>query len=356
MPVAGSAIIVRILRWLHEAGVRRVVVNLHHKPETITGIVGDGSHLGLEVRYSWEPVVLGSAGGPRRALPLLDSERFLIVNGDTLTDCDLHAVAHQHVERCARVTMAVVDGDVERYGGVRLDADGRVLGFGQPAGAARTLHFIGVQAVEASVFADLPDDEPSETVRTLYPRLIASDPGAVHVYESQAEFLDVGTARDYLSTVATIAAREQRPFDVGDGNLIAEDAVVERSVLWDRVTVGRGARLLHCVVADDVTIPDGADFENQVLVARRYLVSRKANDSPSTETNRSTEAAEIAESKPLQEHPHFVISEDRPASVTSMTSVDRSDSAISVISVDRVDSVTSVTSVDRPDSVYSVDL
>ncbi len=320
MPVAGSAIVVRILRWLHASGVRHVVLNLHHKPETITAAVGDGSQLGLEVRYSWEPVVLGSAGGPRRALPLLDSERFLIVNGDTLTDCDLNAVARQHLERRARVTMAVVDGDVQRYGGVRLDTDQRVLGFGQPAEGTRALHFIGVQAVEASVFADLPDDEPSETVKTVYPRLIASDPDAVRVYESRAEFLDVGTARDYLSTVATIAAREQRRFDVGDGCRIAEDAIVEHSILWDRVTVGRGARLIHCIVADDVTIPDGAEYETCALIAGRHLTLRNENDSPSV---------------------------DRPDSASS---------ASSASSVDRSDSAGSAPSVDRPDSVYSVDL
>jgi len=284
MPVAGSAIIVRILRWLHSSGVRRVVINLHHKPETITAVVGDGSQLGLEVRYSWEPVVLGSAGGPRRALPLLDAERFLIVNGDTLTDCDLSALAHHHRQRRARVTMAVVEGDVHRYGGVRLDSEQRVLGFGQPAEGSRALHFIGVQAVEANVFAHLPDDQPSDTVRTVYPGLIASDPDAISAYESHAEFLDVGTARDYLATVATLAAREQRPFDVGDGCRVADDAIVERSILWDRVTVGRGARLIHCIVADDVTIPDGAHHENRVLIARRQIVSRSANDLPSRES------------------------------------------------------------------------
>lgn len=269
MPVAGAAIVVRILRWLEAAGVRRVVLNLHHQPASITAAVGDGSHLGLEVRYSWEPVVLGSAGGPRRALPLLAAERFLIVNGDTLTDCDVRAVAERHDAGGARVTMAVVEGDVQRYGGVLVGADERVRGFGQPGLDTRARHFIGVQAVEAGVFADLPDDRPSETVKTVYPRLIASNPDAVRVYESGAEFLDVGTARDYLATVETVAAREQRPFDIGAGCDIADDAIVDQSVLWDRVTVGRGARLIRCVVGDDVTIPDGAQYENRVVVARR---------------------------------------------------------------------------------------
>ena len=266
MPVAGTPIIVRILKWLGEAGVTRVVLNLHHRPETITSIVGDGSQFGLEVRYSWEPVVLGSAGGPRRALPLLESDRFLIINGDTLTNCDLSAVTDRHMETGARVTMAVVDGDVQRYGGVLVDEHGRVCGFGKPNHTARAFHFIGVQAADADVFRDLPDDQPTETVKMLYPRLIADDPTAIAIYHSQAEFLDVGTARDYLSTVATMAAREQRPYDVGVGCRIAPDARLDRSVVWDRVTIGAGARVVDSVVADDVSIPAGAHVEGQVLV------------------------------------------------------------------------------------------
>ena len=266
MPVAGTPIIARILQWLRRAGVRRVVLNLHHKPETIAAIVGDGTQFDLEVRYSWEPIVLGSAGGPRRALPLLDAERFLIVNGDTLTDCDLAAVTERHVATGARVTMAVVNGDVQRYGGVLVDGDDRVCGFGRPTPTARAFHFIGVQAANADVFRDLPDDQPSETVKMLYPRLLAGDPRAIATYHSDAEFLDVGTARDYLATVATIAAREHRPYDIGSDCRIAADVHVDRSILWDRVTIGSGARIINAIIADDVSVPAGAHVQDQVLV------------------------------------------------------------------------------------------
>jgi mannose-1-phosphate guanylyltransferase len=266
MPVAGSPIIARILKWLHASGVRRVVLNLHHKPESITSIVGDGTQFGVEVRYSWESVVLGSAGGPRRALPLLDGDRFFIVNGDTLTDCDLRAVAQRHVAAGARVTMAVVEGDVQRYGGVLVDERDRVSGFGKSSPNTRALHFIGVQAADASVFASLSDGEPSETVKMLYPRLLAEERDAIVVYRSAAEFLDVGTPRDYLETVATVARREQREFDIGADCSVAAGALIDRSVLWDRVTIGPGARVINSILADDVVIDAGARVENQVLV------------------------------------------------------------------------------------------
>lgn len=267
LPVAGSAIIGRILSWLRDAGVRRVIVNLHHRPESITRLVGDGSEWGLQVRYSWERQVLGSAGGPRHALSLLDAPRFLVVNGDTLTDCSVPDLVQRHEMSGARVTMAVVPGDVQRYGGVLVGEDGRVVGFGRSAPeGCRSLHFIGAQAVEASVFANLPDGEPHETVRSLYPQLIAASSGGVAAFESRAEFLDVGTARDYHQTVLALTEREGRPIDVGEDSRIAPNARLVNTIVWDRVTIERHTELINCIVADDVVVPSGTRYEHATLV------------------------------------------------------------------------------------------
>ena len=273
LPVAGTPLVVRILEWLRAAGVTRAVLNLHHRPETVTRTVGDGSRWGIEVRYSWEGTILGSAGGPRRALPLLEAERFLIVNGDTLTDCDLQALVDRHAASRALVTMALVSGDVDRYGGAIVNPDGYITGFargGRTLPAPPALHFIGVQAAEARAFETVPDDEPYEIVKTLYPRLIDKSPTAVAAFESGAEFLDVGTARDYLDTVALIAHREGRAFDCGDAVTVGAGSVITETVIWDRVRIGRGVHLNRCVVADDVAIPDGMHVENRVLVATEH--------------------------------------------------------------------------------------
>lgn len=274
LPVAGEALVSRILRWLHGAGVRRVVLNLHHRADSITRIVGDGSRAGLSVRYSWETEVLGSAGGPARAIPLLESDRFLIVNGDTLTDVDLRALAAQHVDANALVTMAVVDAD-PRYNAIVANDAGIVTGFskreeptpGTP-GTLGTFHFIGVQAVNAAVFAGVSPDAKSETVHGIYPSLIASRSDSIRVFHTTKEFFDIGSPHDYLQTALTLARRESRPVDRGRDCVVAADAIVRNTVLWDRVTVGAGAHLNHCVVADDVAVPAGARHIDCSLVMR----------------------------------------------------------------------------------------
>lgn len=279
LPVAGDVLVRRLLRYLRRAGVRRVVMNLHHRPETITVHVGDGSDLDLEVRYSWEDPVLGSAGGARRALPLLEADRFLIINGDTLTDVNLADVARQHVHTGALVTMAVVPGDTARYGGVLVDARGIVHGFARATApgayapnapgapdAPVPYHFIGVQAADARAFARVGDEGPAETVGWLYPQLIAEDRSAVRAHVSEAEFLDIGTPADYLATAALVGAREGRQLDVGDDPRIDPSARVRRSILWDRVTIGAAADLDACVVTDDVVVPAGARHVRQALI------------------------------------------------------------------------------------------
>jgi mannose-1-phosphate guanylyltransferase len=269
VPIAGQPLVNRIIRWLAAQDVRDLVLNLHHLPETITRHVGDGSGVGARVRYSWEFPILGSAGGPRKALPLLPDEDFFIINGDTLTDVDLMALAKNHRDTGALVTMAVL-GDKElvaRYGGVVTDAQGAVHGFVPRGPAAVGYHFVGVQMVHPSVFAHLTPNEPAETTRGVYRDLIAARPGTVRAFLASGGFRDVGTPLDYLNAALAIGAREGAASpQVGPGSRLAPTAEIIDSVIWDNVQVGAGARLERCVVADGVTIPAGSRYANCSLV------------------------------------------------------------------------------------------
>jgi len=210
MPIGGEPLVRRILAWLAREHVTDVVVNLHYLPHTIAAVVGDGSDLGVRVRYSWEqPLILGSAGGPRHALPIIGSSSFFIVNGDTLTDLALAPVAAAHSASGALVTMPLIPNpEPDRYGGVVLDEGARVTGFvARGAAAAGSYHMIGVQAAEAEAFAGLKDGEPANSVRGLYEQLIAARPGSIRGYVCEARFWDIGTPEDYAATDAMFTVR-----------------------------------------------------------------------------------------------------------------------------------------------------
>ena len=271
LPLGGEPLARRILRWLGRAGVHDAVLNLHHLPHTLTRAIGDGGDIGVHVRYSWEAPVLGSAGGPRRALPLLagtpngvPSESFLIVNGDTLTDVNLAALVADHHSSGALVTMAVVPNtEPEKYSGIAADAEGRFTGFVPRGSPQPSFHFIGVQVAVPSAFASVPAGTPHE-VRALYPALAAAQPGSIRLFRTAADFLDIGTPSDYLHTALTLADRDGLPH-AGSNSRVDFSARVERSVLWDDVVVEAGAMLRECVVADGVVVPADTSWHGVTL-------------------------------------------------------------------------------------------
>jgi len=271
LPVAGRPLIVRILSQLRASGITRVVINLHHRAETITRIVGDGRSAGLEVRYSWEPELLGSGGGPARAVPLLAHDRFFIVNGDTLSDVSFERLAQAHAQSGADVTLAVAPADLSKYGAVVSDRAGGVVGIvprGRAIGeeAGRDLwHFVGVQAVNAAAFAGVDPARPADSLREVYPRLVSERSSAVRVFPTSGAFHDIGTPGDYLATAQAFARAEGTRLDCGEGTVVPPSARVEDSVLWDRVTVGAAAELSQCIVTDDVVIPPAARYHRAVI-------------------------------------------------------------------------------------------
>jgi NDP-sugar pyrophosphorylase family protein len=269
MPVAGEPLIRRIARWLVGQGVSDLVLNLHHRPETIAAVMGDGSDLGARVRYSWEqPVVLGAAGGPRQALPIVGADTFFLINGDTLTDFTLAGLVDVHQSTGAAVTLALLPNhQPDRYGGLRLDAEQRVIGFAPRGRAEGSYHFFGVQLVAASVFASLPAGQPARSIGGVYDALIASQPGAIRGLVADAAFWDVGTVADYWQTSWSFAQAEgTADLTRGRGGHIDPTARVSRSILWDDVEIGSECVVDECVVTDGVRVPAGASYRRTILL------------------------------------------------------------------------------------------
>jgi NDP-sugar pyrophosphorylase family protein len=251
VPVGDRALIEHVLAWLRSQGISDVVLNLHHRPETITGIVGDGTQLGLRVRYSWERTILGSGGGPRRALDLIEGDPVLIVNGDTICRIDLAPMLEAHMRTRAAVTMAVVPNPApDHYKGIVLDRDSTISAF-VPAGSRDTWHFVGVQLVNRDVLLQLADGVKAETTSELYPQLLTKGSRDLRGWRVDRPFTDVGTPRDYLDAALQATASPLR---------------FRRSIVWPTAHIEPGADLYGCVVAGDVTLPAHFTARASVIV------------------------------------------------------------------------------------------
>jgi NDP-sugar pyrophosphorylase family protein len=276
VPVNGEPIVRRVISWLAGQGITDLVLNLHHRPDSITAVVGDGGDLGVRVRYSWENRVLGSAGGPRRALPLLvdrpgpaggaGESAFILVNGDTMTDLEMTGLVDRHRSSGAMVTMALIPNPrPELYGGVVVE-DGRVAGFTSRGASRENFHFVGIQVTDAKVFSALEDGVPAETVMQLYPRLMREQRDAIAAHVVDARFRDVGTPADYLDSSLELAGIEGDRLVSRTDVTIDPSAAIVRTAVWNHVRIGAGARLEDCIVCDGVEIREGARYSRCAIV------------------------------------------------------------------------------------------
>jgi NDP-sugar pyrophosphorylase family protein len=130
VPIANRPVLHHLLNLLAAHDVRQIGINLHAFPELIMSYFGDGSALGLEIRWSYEPELLGTAGGTRKLMDFWKGETILVTSGDGLHDIDVTALLGHHRRCGALATIAVkpVD-DPSSYGVVVLDRDSRILGF-----------------------------------------------------------------------------------------------------------------------------------------------------------------------------------------------------------------------------------
>lgn len=264
VPVAGVPLIVRLVGSLADQGVSHAVLNLHHRPDSITSLLGHGHRVGIPIRYSWETTLLGSAGGPRRARELL-GPRFYIVNGDTLIDVDLCTLLQTHERAGSAVTMAISENpNPNRYGGLSLNPQGRVVGFVPPGHPS--WHFVGIQLVESRVFDPLPTGQAASLVDDLYRGLTKAADLPIGTHRVTAPFREVGTAADYWRMSVDLA-RTQGPGAVSLGHRcdIHASAVLSRTVIWDDVTIGPECHLTDCIVTDGVRIPAGTTYERVII-------------------------------------------------------------------------------------------
>ena len=189
--VAGQPFLTHQLRRLKDQGVRRVLLLVGHLGDMIKTQFGNGSQLGLTLEYSFDgPVLLGTAGAIRRAMPLLP-ERFFVLYGDSYLTCDFGAVAHAFSQSGARALMTVYRNE-NRYDTSNVDFDGaRILRYDKRH-RTPTMHHIdyGLGAFDRSVFAALPADTAYD-LATVYQDLLAV--GQLAAFEVHERFYEIGS-------------------------------------------------------------------------------------------------------------------------------------------------------------------
>jgi len=167
LPVGGVPLIDRNLKILKKAGVKKVVINLHHLGSLIEQHVGDGKRYGLKVIYSREKKILGTGGGIKRARKFLGSDPFYVLNADVFTNIDLKKVSAEFYKGSGISALMVLRRVKKGEDFARLDVDKN--GFLRSFGEGRFM-FTGIQILTPAVFKYLR--VPGCLIRDGYKKLL----------------------------------------------------------------------------------------------------------------------------------------------------------------------------------------
>ncbi len=183
--VGGQPLIEHHLQALSRAGVSEVVINISWLGEQIRSHLGDGSRWNLSIAYSPEPPgALETAGGIRRALPLLDSECFLVISGDVLTDFDFGYLVGRRPSGLAHLVM-VDNPPHHQHGDFNLAPDGALQIEGMPR-----LTYSGIGIFHSNLFVDV-DPEVPMPLRPLLEQAIGRRQLSGEHY--RGKWMDIGT-------------------------------------------------------------------------------------------------------------------------------------------------------------------
>jgi mannose-1-phosphate guanylyltransferase len=276
VPLVDRPFISYMLEWLCAHGIDDVIMSCGFLATSVRNVLGDGSGYGVRLRFVEEPDPRGTAGALKFAESMLD-ERFLMLNGDVLTDINLTEQIAQHERTGAKATLALVPvEDPSAYGLVHLEENGAVRDFVEKPSPDRIdtkLISAGAYVLEREILELVPAGRNVSIEREVWPRLIGA---GLYGFPSESYWLDIGTPARYLQGTFDIlegnvqtAVRER----LGDSYLsVSAEAQVDGraippAVIEPGAIVAEGAHIGSLVVlGHDVKIGAGSTVERAVIL------------------------------------------------------------------------------------------
>jgi mannose-1-phosphate guanylyltransferase/mannose-1-phosphate guanylyltransferase/phosphomannomutase len=288
-PVLNRPVMEHTVRLLARHGFGEAIANLHWFPETIEGHFGDGSAFGIDLSYSHEERLLGTAGGVRNAGGFL-GDSFLVVAGDALTDIDFAAMREFHESHDGLATVATKRvPNTDEYGVVIAGEDGRIQGFQEkpdPAEALSDLANTCIYMFRSEVLdffpgpgtskAAKPDDAPefADWAMDVFPALLENDI-PFYSHEIEAYWNDIGNLDELrqgnLDALRGAVEVDPGAPEVADGIRSAsplEGAEVEAPTLIGAdVELGDGVRIQGpAILGDGCRVGAGAWVRDAILL------------------------------------------------------------------------------------------
>jgi len=297
VPLVNKPFLAYQVEILRRAGVSDITLSLNYQPDKIEAAMGDGSDVGVNIRYIVEPSPLGTGGAFRYAAEG-SSETTIVFNGDILTNIDIAAVIAHHKSKRAAATLALMPvADPSAYGLVETNSDDGIERFLEKpkpeelAGSSVNTINAGIYLLEPSIIDLMPYNENRSFEYDVFPEIRRREMPFFAYKMSDEYWRDIGSPASYLQANADILNGTAKGFEkisgsrsddvegseidafsrigsdaviksgaritnsvIGRGAVIGEKAIVENSVIWPFTRVGASAVITNAIIGRNCQI------------------------------------------------------------------------------------------------------
>ena len=274
VPILNRPLLQYQLEILRRAGITDITLSLSYQPHKIEDVIGDGSELGVRLKFVTESHPLGTAGAYKFASGS-SKKSTIVFNGDILTDVDLATVIKTHVDNKAEATIVLAPvEDPSRFGLVETSAEGEVLLFLEKPSpetiASLTTKNInaGLYILEPSILERIPANENCSFEYDVFPKLISDGVRFYSHVLSSAYWRDVGTPESYLAAHQDFLSGRIGHFFEGEDSIsdVATAASVDAvSLIGEGCVIKPGAKIVNSVLGQGVHVDEKASIANSVV-------------------------------------------------------------------------------------------
>jgi mannose-1-phosphate guanylyltransferase len=269
LPVAGVPVTEHQIARAREAGITRIVLGTSYQAEVFSDYFGDGSSVGVELRYVVEDVPLGTGGAIRNVADALESgpdDPVVIFNGDVLAGLDIAGLVQAWRDTDADVALYLTRvSDPRAFGLVPTDEEGNVTAFLEkpqtPEEIVTDQINAGCYVFRRSLIDAIPNDRPVSVERETFPQLLAAGAKVIG-YVDEGYWLDLGTPLAFVQgskdLVKGIAPSPAVPGPIGESLVLPGAVVSPDATLCDGSVIGRDASIAEGVTVSGSVVFDGA--------------------------------------------------------------------------------------------------
>lgn len=271
VPIGNRPIIDRVIEYLHGQGIRKIVVNAHHHHKQVVEHLDEGRPFGIDIEVRVEPEILGTGGGIRNTEDFWDTNPFVVINGDILTDVGLNKAFEEH--RRHRNLVTLVLHDYEPFNQIQIDNHLNIIDIASDNRDGR-LAFTGIHIIEPEVLNYIPQGVFSNIIDCYCDMIRSGKPVGAYL-PSGHYWRDVGTISSYV--LANKESLHGEPFFIapscridnsakldewaiiGENSLLEKEVEITRSILWKDVKVRKGVKVI------DTIVTSFKDIKNDVI-------------------------------------------------------------------------------------------